>query len=108
MNYANSILDLCLDVLIYIRYSGVDKISTEIECGGPRTRHLDSFLHVPLFLWGGNHAASRKTAGVYIHMAFKWEQGQDNSISWYLLTEFTRSILSYQVQISNFAKPVSN
>ena len=34
---------------------------------GPRIRHLDLFLHVPLFLWGGNHAASRRTAGVYTH-----------------------------------------
>jgi hypothetical protein len=47
---------------------------------GPRIRHLDLFLHVPLFLWGGNHAASRRTAGVYTHRAFKWEQGQDNGI----------------------------
>jgi hypothetical protein len=30
---------------------------------GPRTRHLVTF--VPLFLWGRNHAASRRTIGVY-------------------------------------------
>ena len=29
---------------------------------GPRTRHL---VFVPLFLWGGNHAASRRTIGVF-------------------------------------------
>ena len=34
LNYANSILDLRLDILIYIRHSGVDKISIEIEPGG--------------------------------------------------------------------------
>ena len=60
---------------------------------GRRTRHLDLFLHVPLFLWGGNHAASRRPAGVYIythraikgvragtlsslrHSQFKWKHG---------------------------------
>ena len=31
LNYANSILDSRLDILIYIRHSGVDKISIEIE-----------------------------------------------------------------------------
>ena len=29
---------------------------------GPRTKHLVTF--VLLFLWGGNHAASRRTIGV--------------------------------------------
>ena len=32
---------------------------------GPRTRHL---VFVPLFLWGGNHAASRKTTATCIHI----------------------------------------
>ena len=36
---------------------------------GPRTRHLVlfQFKFVPLFLQGGNYAASRRTAGVYTH-----------------------------------------
>ena len=34
LNYANSILDSRLNILIYIRYSGVDKMSIEIECRG--------------------------------------------------------------------------
>jgi hypothetical protein len=34
---------------------------------GPRIRHLDLFLHVPLSLWGGNHATSRRPVGVYTH-----------------------------------------
>ena len=34
LNYANSILDLCLDILIYIRHSGVNKMSIEIELRG--------------------------------------------------------------------------
>ena len=32
---------------------------------GLRTRHL---VFVPLFLWGGNHTASRRPAGVYTHI----------------------------------------
>ena len=51
---------------------------------GPQDKAPRFISHVPLFLWGGNHAASRRTAGVYTHRVFKWEeQGQDNSISWY-------------------------
>ena len=34
---------------------------------GPRIRHLDLFLYIPLFLWGGNYAVSRRTAGVYTY-----------------------------------------
>src|SRR5436853_3843964 len=43
---------------------------------GPQDKAPRFISHVPLFLWGGNHAASRRTAGVYTHRAFKWEQGQ--------------------------------
>jgi len=43
---------------------------------GPRTRHLDLFLHVSLSLWGGNHAASRRPAGVYTYTGRSREQGQ--------------------------------
>ena len=44
----------------------------------PGTKHLDLFLHILLFLWGGNHAASRRPAGVYIytHIGRLKEQGQ--------------------------------
>ena len=39
---------------------------------GPRTRHLE---FVPLFFWGGNHAASRKTTKcIHIYRA----EGQDH------------------------------
>ena len=34
LNYANSILDSRLDILIYIRHSGVNKMSIEIEYRG--------------------------------------------------------------------------
>ena len=43
----------------------------EIGNRGPRLGPWDkaprSFSYVPLFFWGGNHAASRRTAGVYTH-----------------------------------------
>ena len=35
---------------------------------GPRTRHLVFTTLVPLFLWGGNYAASRRTAGGYTYI----------------------------------------
>jgi hypothetical protein len=34
LNCANSILDSRLDILIYIRHSGVNKTGIEIKCGG--------------------------------------------------------------------------
>ena len=42
---------------------------------GPQDKAPRFISHVPLFFWGGNHAASRRTAGVYtyIYRAFKWE-----------------------------------
>jgi len=45
---------------------------------GPGTKHLDLFLYVLLFLWGGNHAASRRPVGVYTHthIGQSKEQGQ--------------------------------
>ena len=38
---------------------------------GPKTRHL---VFVLLFFWGGNHAASRRPAGVYTHIGQLREQ----------------------------------
>ena len=43
---------------------------------GPQDKALRFISHVLLFFWGGNYAVSRRTAGVYTHRAFKWEQGQ--------------------------------
>ena len=34
---------------------------------GPQDKAPRFISHVPLFFWGGNHAASRRTAGVYTH-----------------------------------------
>ena len=49
---------------------------------GPRTRHQFYTTLVPLFLWGGNHAASRRTIGVctYVYGVFEWERGQAHKI----------------------------
>ena len=43
---------------------------------GPQDKAPRFISHVPLFLWGGNYAVSRRTAGIYTYRAFKWEQGQ--------------------------------
>ena len=45
---------------------------------GPGTRYLNLFLYILLFLWGGNHAVSRRPAGVYTHthIGRLKEQGQ--------------------------------
>ena len=58
---------------------------------GPRTRHLVlfQFKFVPLFLWGGNHAASRKTTSkVYTHTGYRARRaGIYNSYGSYKRTE---------------------
>ena len=67
------------------------KLSTLIRCRRweigdlgwcPRTRHL-VLIFIPLFLWGGNHAASKRPAGVYIHthIGRSGEQGQASNIN---------------------------
>jgi len=47
---------------------GISSSSTPLAGGdlgwGPRKRHLVFNYIVPLFLWGRNHAASRRTIGV--------------------------------------------
>ena len=58
---------------------------------GPRTKYLVlfQFKFVPLFLWGGNHAVSRKTAGkVYTRTGYRARRaGIYNSYGSYKRTE---------------------